>query len=341
MVQTTSYHHATLLANHQPSKRPTVLDDVKIASRNMFAKCSAKIGSHQTSASCHALKQCSRIRMNPVSYQYQYSTSHYKIGLTSSASLNSSLRNTLPDCHSCKPKSLPPFTTISELANTPQTNTNTLPNKPLVKICGVTNPEDASLAARAGAHFIGSILWPHSKRSVSLSMAAEIAMAAREGGAQPVGVFVDEDAEAIMESCEATGISFAQLHGDNARLTVSQLPSSLEIIYVLHANANGEIQTPMPSLRKNGDRVEWVLVDGLQGGSGEKFDWENLQVPHDASSKGWILAGGLNPNNVAQAVGFLHPTVVDVSSGVTTSDKIKKDPQMVASFISEACSVSN
>ena len=86
-------------------------------------------------------------------------------------------------------------------------------HKTLVKICGVTNPEDAAMAASLGADFIGMILWPKAKRSVPFSLGAEIAAAAREGGAQPVGVFVDEDGEDIARACEAVGVSIAQVRG--------------------------------------------------------------------------------------------------------------------------------
>jgi phosphoribosylanthranilate isomerase len=74
----------------------------------------------------------------------------------------------------------------------------------------------------------------------------------------------------------------------------------------------------------------------LQGGSGKTFDWSNLQVPTGLASKGWLLAGGLNPSNVAQAVATAHPTAVDVSSGVCGPDGLAKDQSKVTAFISGA-----
>lgn len=82
--------------------------------------------------------------------------------------------------------------------------------------------------------------------------------------------------------------------------------------------------------------VEWVLVDGIVGGSGEKFDWGNLESPRHVAQHGWFLAGGLGPHNVAEAVQQLHPTGVDVSSGVTGPDKLSKDPVKVHAFVSSA-----
>jgi len=203
------------------------------------------------------------------------------------------------------------------------------PNKsPFVKVCGVTSAADATHAARAGADFVGMILWPKSKRSISLDVAKEVAAAARADGAVPVGVFVNETAAEIVAACEAAGIDHAQLHGDGARASLVDLPMKIKAIYVVNASADGAIATPMPGDEAkltdqrnealkgekgwraaidwvNGPRrtVDWLLIDGVNAGSGEAFEWGNLKVPRGVSRKGWLLAGGLTPENVAEAVG--------------------------------------
>ncbi|KAJ7554398.1 hypothetical protein O6H91_06G138600 [Diphasiastrum complanatum] len=136
---------------------------------------------------------------------------------------------------------------------------------PIVKICGITNPNDAAIAAEAGATYIGMILYPKSKRSVSLHVAKQIARAAREGGAEPVGVFVDEDATTIQAWCDAVGVSVAQLHGDGARAALFCLPMSLKVIYVLHVDKHGILQTHVPA-QQECTSIDWILIDGLQGG---------------------------------------------------------------------------
>ena len=78
-------------------------------------------------------------------------------------------------------------------------------------MCGITSAEDAAMAARAGATYVGMIVWPKSKRSVSVSLARDIAAAARESGAEPVGVFVEENAAEIERVCDAAGLSIAQV----------------------------------------------------------------------------------------------------------------------------------
>lgn len=83
--------------------------------------------------------------------------------------------------------------------------------RPLIKMCGITSAEDAAAAARAGADYVGMIVWPKSKRSVSVSLAREIAAAARENGAEPVGVFVDESATEIESACSDANLDIAQV----------------------------------------------------------------------------------------------------------------------------------
>lgn len=201
---------------------------------------------------------------------------------------------------------------------------------PMVKICGVTNVNDAILAAQAGAKFVGMILWPKSKRSISIDTAKDIAHAVRLHEAEPVGVFVDEDAVTIEKCCNAANIGIAQLHGEGARLSLTKLPSHLVTIYVLHVDQSGVVQTPLPEA----NLVDWILLDSLQGGSGHSFDWERLKDLSLKSKCGWLLAGGLKPENVATAISILKPDLVDISSGVTMPDGLLKDPTRIFAFMS-------
>ena len=89
-----------------------------------------------------------------------------------------------------------------------------------------------------------------------------------------------------------------------------------------------------------GTSVFNFLVDGVVAGSGETYDWTNLRVPRGCSRKGWILAGGLDPANVGDAIGSCKPTAVDVASGVADEGGVKKDPAKVDAFIANAKSAS-
>ncbi|GAB4815156.1 hypothetical protein N2152v2_002202 [Parachlorella kessleri] len=177
------------------------------------------------------------------------------------------------------------------------------------------------------------ILWPKAKRSISPATAKQIAAVARRHSAQPVAVFVDEDADTIARVCEAADVQIAQLHGDGARASVSQLQLDLRVVYVMHAEKDGTLQTPVPQLDR---QLDWILMDSLKGGSGESFDWQQLRPPLELCTSGWLLAGGLGPHNVAEAIQTAQPSGVDVSSGVCGPDGLRKDADKVVGFVTGA-----
>ena len=107
-----------------------------------------------------------------------------------------------------------------------------------------------------------------------------------------------------------------------------------QVIYVVNAAGDGSITTPLPGPLPR--PIDWVLVDGQNAGSGETFDWTRLHPPSNLATQGWLLAGGLNPDNVADALALTSPAGVDVSSGVCGPDGLRKDAGRVVAFIRAA-----
>jgi phosphoribosylanthranilate isomerase len=197
-----------------------------------------------------------------------------------------------------------------------------------VKICGVTRVEDALVAARCGADFVGMILHADSPRTIRLDRAREIVAALRPN-ATPVGVFVDAPLGEVRRACESLRLTHVQLHGDEPPEYAAGL-SGLSVWKVLRAGA------PLrPRIaRWNADDTDAILFDAAQGGSGEANDWHAVAEARDALGRmRLIAAGGLTPDNVAPVVRLLRPFAVDVSSGVEGDTKGIKSEAKIESFI--------
>ena len=195
-----------------------------------------------------------------------------------------------------------------------------------VKICGLTRAADVELAIDAGADVVGFV-FARSPRQVDEVRAAQLARVAA-GRARRVGLFMDPDVREVERVLDAVDLDLLQFHGreDNAFCRAFGLPF-LKAVSMLDDSADRAIL--------NYPDAEGVLLDshapGGAGGTGKTFDW-NRRI---ASEKPIWLAGGLNPDNVAEAIQRFQPYAVDVSSGVESSPG-KKDDDRVRLFISNA-----
>ena len=212
-----------------------------------------------------------------------------------------------------------------------------------IKICGITNVDDAVAAADAGADAIGLNFYAKSPRCVGLEVAQQISAATE---IVRVGVFVNHSAEEMLRAWNASGLTFAQIHGDETPEMLKPI-ADMDIITV-HRIAAGEVDVLARLARDRSSFLsamsqlpQAMLVDsatpGEYGGTGTKANWD-LLIGHErqlGSGAGLILAGGLTPENIAEAIRVVRPAAVDVASGVESSPG-KKDSIKVRDFVAAA-----
>ena len=192
--------------------------------------------------------------------------------------------------------------------------------KTKVKICGLTRKEDTKFINRLQPDYVGFVFAP-SRRQVAKSLA--LAMRERlNRSIIPVGVFVDEPIKNIIELYDFGIIDVAQLHGNENRDYITELRSR-EAMPIIKAVKPGQAL-------EDYDLADFLLFDSPIPGSGNTFDWSKLPK----TGKPFFLAGGLNPDNVAEAIRQTAPYAVDVSSGVEV-DGIK-DEAKIAKFMENA-----
>lgn len=202
-----------------------------------------------------------------------------------------------------------------------------------VKICGLTSVEDASLAVYAGADAIGLVFYEPSPRHVSLMLAEQIARSI-PAFVTKTALFVNPDAEYVNSVLSVVPIDLLQFHGDESPEFCTQFNRS----YIKAVRMRDDVD--LIQLAQNYSTASGLLLDaykeGVPGGTGEQFDWD--RVPRDFV-KPIILAGGLTPENVKQAIGEVSPWAVDVSGGLEASkgiksaDKIEQFMQQVMSTV--------
>jgi phosphoribosylanthranilate isomerase len=195
-----------------------------------------------------------------------------------------------------------------------------------VKVCGITRPEDALAAARCGADAIGLVFYDASPRAVDVP-AAQAITAVLPPFVSTVALFVDAPPERVRAVLEAVPVDLVQLHGDEPPEACRAVGKPY--VKALRMRPGRDVRE---AARAYGD-ARGLLLDtyrpGVPGGTGAAFDWS--EVPHDLPLP-VILAGGLEPGNVADAIARVHPYAVDVSGGVEQS-KGRKDPAKIEAFL--------
>lgn len=200
-----------------------------------------------------------------------------------------------------------------------------------VKICGLRDAATARVAVSAGADAVGVVMSPGSPRDATREEAAAVVAAVEGSGLDAVLVVRGMPAAAAAEIARELGFDVLQLHGAYGAADFSAASAILPRVWRAASLAVD------PGLRAGEFGEERLLLDGAVPGSGEEWDFAALAAPDVASriGDGWLLAGGLAPGNVAEAIAAAHPWGVDVSSGVESSPGAK-DPGLIADFVRAA-----
>ena len=216
-----------------------------------------------------------------------------------------------------------------------------------IKICGITNEADANAAVEVGADALGLNFYPQSPRFISQGTAERILQVVPRHVVK-VGLFVNEAVEVVAKSFDSLGLDLIQLHGDEPPDYLAQL-GSRPVMKVFRLSSEGlpPIEAylsrtgfqPVAEIRQVGN-LSYVLIDshvkGVYGGSGVPADWDlcakfSLNPNHPPL----VLAGGLTPDNVSQAIRQVKPAAVDTASGVEISPG-HKDRGLMAAFVENA-----
>lgn len=190
-----------------------------------------------------------------------------------------------------------------------------------IKICGLTRVEDIIAVNRYGADYAGFVFCKKSKRYIDSYKAGELIDLLRSD-ITTVGVFLDEPLDNVISAARISGVQMIQLHGHESDEYVEYVRRTLErpVIKAFKADEEGALER---ALKSNAD---YVMIDS-GAGCGSKFDWNILK----GFKRDYFLAGGLDPESVADAVSMLEPFAVDVSSGVETDGL--KDEEKIEKFI--------
>jgi phosphoribosylanthranilate isomerase len=204
-----------------------------------------------------------------------------------------------------------------------------------IKICGITTAADAVVAADLGADAIGLNFYPRSPRYITEAQAREI-LQVLPPFVEPVGVYVNESLEHVQQAALRLGLRTVQVHGDHAELPPAGPVRFIPAFGISDEAGLARMRAYLQWLQASASAPVPVLADahvpGMYGGTGQTAAWHLLHQLKLDTSLHLILAGGLTPNNVAEAIHAVSPYAVDVASGVE-SEPGRKDLELIRRFI--------
>lgn len=226
--------------------------------------------------------------------------------------------------------------TDKALSSTPAPDATALPPRTRIKLCGLSRPEDVEHAAALGADAIGLVFYPKSPRAVTVAQAAELARAVPPF-VSVVGLFVNATAEEIEAVVREVPLTLLQFHGDETPAQCEALGRAARLPWLRAVRVGPSTQSAdLVESALQYSKARGLLFDTLvpdYGGSGKVFDWS--LIPAELARRA-VLSGGLNAQNVGDAIRQLRPFAVDVSSGIEVPGaKGVKDHGRMAAFVRE------
>ncbi len=208
-----------------------------------------------------------------------------------------------------------------------------------IKICGITNVDDARTVAQAGADAVGLNFYPKSPRYISTDQARAV-VEALPGPVVKVGLFVNAEVDAVCRTYDELGLDLIQLHGDEPPAFLAQLGDRPVMrAFRLDQRQLAPVRQYLDTCGQLDCTPQLALLDafvqGEYGGTGELADWATIQGFSTGQIPPLVLAGGLTPQNVAEAIHTVRPAAVDTASGVESSPG-QKDPAAVKAFVHAA-----
>ena len=202
-----------------------------------------------------------------------------------------------------------------------------------VKICGLSEPESVTVAANAGAAFIGFVFYKASPRYVTPEQAGKLARLVSKD-VEKVGLFVNPSEEDLENALKHVDLTMLQLHGQESPQHLAQIRGRFSLPIIKAFNIAD--QSDLEELETYDPVADWFLLDSkpqnasMPGGTGIAFDWSVLE--NRTFTKPWMLSGGLNAKNIETALKHLEPDALDVSSGVESEPGVK-DLNKIKAFI--------
>lgn len=209
-----------------------------------------------------------------------------------------------------------------------------------IKICGITSPDDALLATRAGADALGLNFFPNSPRYIAPQVARDIVAVLRGVPVLKVGLFVDSPPDAVARAYDELALDLVQLHGDEPPAYLRHLGGRPVMrAFRVGPAGLGPVTDYLRQCQELQAMPELVLLDayapGVYGGSGQTGNWDLLADYPRQELPPLVLAGGLTPENVAEAIRAVRPAAVDVASGVESAPG-RKSPERMVQFVALA-----